>query len=151
MTFEPRSWSGGFVNPEHFHPFGHFPKMPQGTARQLIVSTKQICVEDVFPRAPAHGAGFNLAQADLAQGKHAQSLEQHARRIFHAESDRSLIGARSDVASLAEQEKAGKVPFVVLNTSRQDPAFIYRSRLAPGDPGRVPQLALDDMLHPARG
>ena len=60
------------IYPEHLHKLGHFAKMTQRVAGGLVVAAKEIHVEDVFPRAPAHGPGFDLAQANVSQREDAQ-------------------------------------------------------------------------------
>src|SRR6202035_2587593 len=63
------------IYPEHLHKLGHFAKMTQRVAGGLVVPAKEIHVEDVFPRAPAHGPGFDLAQANVSQRKTLSDLK----------------------------------------------------------------------------
>ena len=70
--------------------------MTQGVAGGFIVSTQYIGKKDVFPRAAKHGARFDLAQADLAQGEHTERLEQNTRDIFQRERNGTLVGLFAD-------------------------------------------------------
>src|SRR5277367_3458205 len=107
-------------------------------ASDFVISAKQIGIKNVFPRTPAHRPGFDLAQADLTQRKYTQRVEQRTRQILHRESNRSLVGAGNHPASFADQKKSGEVTLVVLNTRRQNPAFVHGRSLTTCDPGSVP-------------
>src|SRR5260370_10188576 len=100
--------------------------MPQSTARVFIVAAQQIHKKHVLPRTPPHGPRLDLAQTDVAEGKHAERLEQYPRSVLHAERQRSLIGivvACRQRLSPLDQKEAGKVFLVILNSSLED---LYR-------------------------
>src|SRR5260370_26478646 len=110
--------------------------MPQSIARVFIVAAQQIHKEHVFPRTPAHGPRLDLAQTDVAEGKHAERLEQYPRSVPHAERQRSLIGivvACRQRLSPLDQKEAGKVFLVILNSSLEDLSRVDFSGPAAGD------------------
>src|SRR5579859_6496594 len=98
--------------------------MPQSVARDFVISAKEICVENILPGPPTHGPGFDLAQADVAQGKNAQRFEQRSRQILQAEGDRGLIGAANHTATSADQKESGEVPLVIFNPSLKNSAVV---------------------------
>ncbi len=64
------------INAEHFHKLGDFAQVAESITRGLIVAAKEIDIEDVFPGTSTHGARFNLAQTDVAQGEDAKGFEK---------------------------------------------------------------------------
>ena len=54
--------------------------------------TREVDVEQVFPRPPGHRPRLELGQIDVAQREHAQRLEQRARLVRQREDDRGLVG-----------------------------------------------------------
>ena len=67
--------------------------MAEGVARGFVVAAQKIDIKNVFPRPAAHGARFDLTQADIAQREHAEGLEQCAGDVLDFKSDGSLVGA----------------------------------------------------------
>jgi hypothetical protein len=127
----------------------------EGVAGGFVVAAEEVDVEDVFPGTSAHGAGFDLAEADVTQGENAQRLEERSGNILDFEGDRSLVGAARDEAlaacrggcRLANEEEAGEVAFVVFNASLKDFAGVFASGMASGDAGGIEKAMGDDMLH----
>src|ERR1700757_2260075 len=99
--------------------------MPQRIARRFVVTAQNIDVKNVFPRPPAHGAGFDLTQADIPKRKDAQRLEQSPWNILHAESQRSLVRPCRYPPSLADQKEAGKVALVILHPGFEDGPTVH--------------------------
>ena len=59
----------------------------QSVAGSFVVATKQVDEKYVLPRASAHGARFDLAQADVAKGENAQGFEKRSGGIADAEGE----------------------------------------------------------------
>src|SRR5271155_3712487 len=132
--------------------------MAEGIAGGFVIATQEIHVEDVFPGASAHGARFDIAEADVAQSEDAERLEERPGQILHLESDRSLVGAGRNQAlvaggvpssprRLANQEKAGEVAFVVLDAGLENLAGVFARGVTSGDAGSVGKAMSDDVLH----
>ena len=68
--------SGRGIYTEYLHKLGYLAQVAESIARGLIVAAKEINIEDVFPGTSTHGARFDLAQADVAQGENAQGFEK---------------------------------------------------------------------------
>src|SRR5260370_42629783 len=99
--------------------------MPQSIARVVIVGAQQLHKEHVFPRTPADGPRLDLAQTDVAEGNHAEGLEEYSRSVLHAERQRSLIGIDIVIAcrprlSPLDQKEAGEVFLGILDSGLQD-------------------------------
>src|ERR1700722_8489219 len=73
------------VNPEHFHEVGDFAQVAECVSGGLVVTAKEIDVEHIFPGTAAHGARFDFAQADVAQGEDAEGFEERSRDVFYLE------------------------------------------------------------------
>src|SRR5438105_528915 len=81
----------GPVNPKNFEHRRHFGEVVHGAFGGFIVSSKEIQIEHVFPRTPLQRPGFDLAQADIAQGKRAKRLEQCACLILQLKGTGGLV------------------------------------------------------------
>src|SRR2546421_3418598 len=80
--------------------------MPEGVLCRFVVAAQKIDIENVLPRPPAHWPRFNLTQADVAQGKHTQRLEQRSRHILHLERNGRLVGsARNQMMVMSFQAR----------------------------------------------
>ena|ERR1700691_3219047 len=44
------------VDPQNLNELGDFAQMAEGVARRFIIAAEEVDVEDIFPRASAHGA-----------------------------------------------------------------------------------------------
>jgi hypothetical protein len=56
---------------QHLHEFRDLAQMAQGVTRGLVVAAQNVDEEDILPRMSSHRAGFDFAQADVAQREHA--------------------------------------------------------------------------------
>src|SRR6516164_2558085 len=83
----PRS----LVNPENLYQLGDLAQMAKGIARCFIITTEYIGKKDILPRSATHGARFDLAEADLAQRKHTERLEENARYVCQRKCDGALV------------------------------------------------------------
>src|ERR1035438_9200175 len=121
--------------------------MVEGVAGWFVVASEEIYVEDVLPRAAAEGAGFDFAQADVAEGEDAERFEESSRLIFYFERYGRFVGALRDEAlvagnsasllrpgwrlrRLANQEEAGEVAFVVLDAGLENFAGVFAGGVA---------------------
>src|SRR5260370_28114966 len=128
--------------------------MPQSIARVFIVAAQQIHKEHVFPRTPAHGPRLDLAQTDVAEGKHAERLEQYPRSVLHAERQRSLIGIDIVIAcrprlSPLDQKEAGEVFLVILDSGLQDLSRVLLCGSPAGNGRPIPQALCNHKLPPS--
>src|ERR1700676_2405193 len=88
-----------------------------------VYVTEEIQVEQILPRLAAQGAGFDLRQVEISQGKRAQGAEQRPRNIARGEHQRCLpfgAGIRSygkfaGKFRTPQQKKAREIPPVVFN------------------------------------
>src|SRR5450755_1918883 len=79
------------INSQYLDEFRNFSQVAQCVSGGLIVPTENIGKKHVFPRSPAHRPRLNLAQADVAQRKYAERLEQHSRHVLERESNGTLM------------------------------------------------------------
>src|SRR5216684_2456900 len=70
------------IDAEHFDKLGDLAQVAESIARGLVVTAKEIDIEDVLPGTSTHGARFDLAQADVAQGEDAEGFEKRAGQVF---------------------------------------------------------------------
>jgi hypothetical protein len=82
------------VNPQDLDEVRDFAQMAEGVARGFVVAAQEVDVEDVLPGASAQGAGFDLAQADVAQGEDAERLEQRAGYVLTLKAIEVLLAPR---------------------------------------------------------
>src|SRR5277367_5833387 len=64
------------INPQYLDEIRYLAEVTQGIARRFVIAAQEIDIENIFPGPAAHGPRFDLAEADVAQRKHAQRLEQ---------------------------------------------------------------------------
>src|SRR5882762_7598363 len=142
------------IDTQYLGKVGDFRQMPQRIVGLLGRSTEQIHVKDILPGVPLDRARLNLGQADIAQSKHAQSLEQGAWKVFHAEGNRRLIGPGEDLALLAywfaDQKEPGEVLFVVLDAGLENPASVDLGRPFARNGGAVAKVLSHDALDATR-
>src|SRR5215469_6765343 len=124
---------GSRVHPQHLHEIGHLGQVAESIPSGLVVATEEVYVEDVFPGTSAHGAGLDLAEADIAQSENAEGFEQRAGKVLDFEGNRCLVGASRDAARLPNKEEAGEVALVILDAGLQNLAPIHGCGLAAGD------------------
>src|SRR5690349_13156227 len=112
--------------------------MPQRIACRFIVSSQDIDIEHILPRAPTHGARLNLAQTDIPQCKNAEGFEQCSRNVFHTKRERGFVRSRNYAPSLTDVKEAGEIAFVVFNPSLHDVSTVHARSLLARDPCRIP-------------
>src|ERR1700686_1163061 len=155
------------INSQHLHELSHFFQVSQGVARRLVVTAQKVHVKNVFPRPSPHGAGLDLAQADIAQGKHAERLEERARNILYLKHDGGLVraarneativrtsllflrGPASYSAQIANQEEAREVSFVIFDAGLENAPSVFSCRLTSRDSCGIVQLSGNDVFHAA--
>src|SRR5437588_4240037 len=120
--------------------------MAQRVIRRFIGPALKVDIEDVLPRAAARGPGFNLAEADVTQGKYAQCLEKSSRNVAHLERDGGLVSSGKNTGLFADQEKTGEVAFVIFNARAQNHRAIDAGSLAAGDSPGLGQPFFNHML-----
>src|SRR3977135_3872963 len=81
------------IDSQYLHKIGDLAKMVQGIPCGLIVSAQKVHVKDVLPWPAAHGPRLDLGEADIAQGEHAQRLEESAGYVSYFKSDGSLVSS----------------------------------------------------------
>src|SRR5271170_302872 len=147
----PTDVSSPWINPQHLNKFRHLAQMAQAVTGILVISAQQIHKKHVLPWTPAYRTRLNFAQADIAQRKYAQRLEQSTRNILDAERQRSLVRlARCAWLSPMNQEEAGKVLLVILNPCFQNLPSINLNCPPAGNARRVAQAFRHHMLHASR-
>src|SRR4030095_17033816 len=68
-----RHWRQGYISlrgridSQYFHQISYLSQMSQCVASRLVITPKDIHVEDVLPRSSAHRPGFDLAQTDVTE------------------------------------------------------------------------------------
>ena len=74
--------SGCRIDSQHFYQVGYLAQMAQGVAGGFVVSAEKVGIEHIFPGTSAAGTRLDLGQADIAQSKYRQRLEQRAGECF---------------------------------------------------------------------
>src|ERR1700687_2669893 len=141
--------------------------MSQRVARRLGVAAQKVHVEDVLPRPSPHRAGLDLAQADIAQGEHAERLEERARHVLYLKNNGGLVGvARNEAmivrtsllllrgpashsAHIANQEEPREVSFVIFDAGLENAPSVFSCRLTSRDSRCIVQLSGNDVFHAA--
>src|SRR6516162_7601825 len=124
--------------------------MPEGIPRGFVVATKNIGKKDVFPRPSSYWSRLYLAEADVAQSKHAEGLKQHSRHVLQGKGNGALIGPLGSSLRLANEQKSRVVLLVVFDSGQQYPSTIFRRRTFGSDSGGIRQPFADDMTNAAR-
>lgn len=83
--------SGSWIDTQYFHKIRNLSQVPKRVSGGFVIAPEKIDVENVLPRPSPHRAGFNLAQADVPQGKNAQRLKQRPRDILDFEGNRGFV------------------------------------------------------------
>src|SRR5215469_7284297 len=87
------SGSSRLVNSHYFYKLGYLFEVPQGIARGLVVTAKEVYIKYILPGTSAHGSRLNFAEADVTQREHTQRFEQRSRHILDVERNGSLVRA----------------------------------------------------------
>src|SRR5208283_1161759 len=104
-----RAGVGRRIDSQNLHEFGDLAEMPQSVAGRFVVALQEVHEENVFPRTAAHGARFNLTEADIAQCKNAEGLEKDSREVLQRKADGRLVGATADLPRPVDQQKSGVI------------------------------------------
>src|SRR5579859_960334 len=107
--------------------------MTQGIpAGRLVLPAEKVEVEQIFPGLAAQWPGFDLGQAQIAQGERAQRAEQGAGNVFrgknqrsfprHASSKRHRMAA--DVLGTPQEKEPREVLAIVLYRPAQNRSAI---------------------------
>src|SRR3954447_11178471 len=139
------------VDSQHFDEVGDLLKVAKGVARGLVVAAKEVDVEDVLPRAAAHGTRLDTAEGDVAQGEDAEGLEERAGDVFQGEGYGGLVGGLAGLLLAGDQKEACVIALVVFQIAPQDVRTINRGGMLAGDGSSVAQLLLHEVLHAAGG
>src|SRR5208337_1490054 len=98
-----RAGVGRRIDSQNLHELGDLAEMSQSVAGRFVVALQEVHEENVFPRTAAHGARFNLAEADVTQSKNAKCLEKNSREVLQREADGRLVGASADLLRPVDQ------------------------------------------------
>jgi len=72
---------------------GNLAEVAQGISRCLVVAAEEVNIKDILPGPSAHRPRLDLAEANIAQGEHAQGPEQGSGLVLHLERDGCFIRA----------------------------------------------------------
>src|ERR1700739_3020990 len=84
--------------------------MAKRVPRGFVVAAQEIDIENVLPGSSAHGAGLDLAQADVAQREDTERFEQSAGQILDLEGDGRFVCAARNEALVAGRESRTSIP-----------------------------------------
>src|SRR5882724_5939037 len=121
------------IHTQYLGKVGDFRQMPQRIVGFLGRPAKQIHVKHILPGVPLDWARLNLGQTDIAQRKHAQSLEQSTGNVFHAEGNRCFVGTRQNLSLTANEKETSEVLLVVFYSRLQNLPSIRPRSPSAGD------------------
>src|SRR5208283_2363760 len=99
----PRACFGCRIDSQHLHELGDLAEMAQSVTGCFLVTLQDVHEENVFPRTAAHGARFDLAEADVTERKNAKRLKQNAREVLQRKSDGRFVSAAADLLRPADE------------------------------------------------
>src|SRR5437016_11896690 len=94
-----------------------------------------------------HGAGLDLAQVEITQGKNTQRLEQGSSHALEGKDQGRFVGTNHHLLFLMDQEKPGKVLFLIFQSLKKNFPFIFGCGLVAGNRSRVLKPVAHYMFH----